>query len=159
MEATAVRNLSMADLSKQLTARSANARTRKTSPVPTVKDHAVPPSTRATATAATTTTTVAATSMEATAVRNLPRAERSTRLTAKRAFARIPRTKSTKTAKPNARLKITSAMATAMTRTTIVPVDTIKATVAVQTLKKLTARNVNAKTRSTKRKSNQIRCF
>merc|ERR1711915_770296 len=58
MEATAA-----VTLSKKLTARSANARIRTTSRIPTVKENAVRPSTRATATATTITTTVAALSM------------------------------------------------------------------------------------------------
>merc|ERR1712031_77464 len=85
MEATAA-----VPMSKKLTARSANARIRITSRIATVKEHAVTPSTRATATATTTTTTVAADTMEATAARRVPRVVRSERLTAKRAFARIP---------------------------------------------------------------------
>merc|ERR1712222_182155 len=69
-------------MSKKPTARSANARTRTTRKIKTVKENAVSRSTRATATATTRTTTVAANSMEATAVRNLSRAERSKQLTA-----------------------------------------------------------------------------
>merc|ERR1719331_3018396 len=126
MEATAA-----VTMSKKLTARSANARIRVTSRIRTVKENALWPSTRATATATTPTTTVAAISMEATAARRLSRVARSTWLTAKRAFARIPRGALSKAAQPNARFHSTSAMATATTRTTTVPADTIKATVAV----------------------------
>merc|ERR1711990_788878 len=79
-------------MSKKPTARSANAKIRNTSPIRTVKEHAVSSNTRATATATTPTTIVAAGTMEATAVRVLSRAERSRQLTAKRAFARIPST-------------------------------------------------------------------
>merc|ERR1712032_119954 len=91
-----------------------------------------------------------------TAVRNLSRAERSKQLTANSASARIPSTLS-KAAKPNARFQITLAMATATTRTTTVPADTIKATAAVKMSKKPTARSANARTRNTR--SNWIRSF
>merc|ERR1712183_911213 len=130
--------------------RSANAKTRNTSPIKTVKEHAVRRSTRATATATTTTTTVAAISMEATAVRVLSRAEKSKQVTANSASARIPSTLS-KAAKLNARLQITLAMGTATTRTTTVPADTIKATAAVKMSKKPTARSANARTRNSRR--------
>merc|ERR1719264_771414 len=116
-------------MSKKPTARRANARTRTTSQITTVKENAVSRSTRATATATTRTTTVAANSMEATAVRNLSRAERSKQLTANSASARIPSTLS-KAAKPNARVQSTLAMATATTITTTVPADSIKVTAA-----------------------------
>merc|ERR1711988_104088 len=109
MEATAA-----VKMSKKPTARRVNARTRITRKIRTAKDHAVSRNTRATATATTRTTTVGANSMEATAVRVLSRAERSTQLTANSASARIPSTKS-KAAMPNARLQSTLAMATATT--------------------------------------------
>merc|ERR1712222_316578 len=143
-------------MSKKPTARSANARTRTTRKIKTVKANAVSRSTRATATATTRTTTVAANSMEATAVRVLLRAERSKHLTANSASARIPSTLS-KAAKPNARFQITLAMATATTRTTTVPADSIKATAAVKMSKKPTARSANARPRNTR--SNWIRSF
>merc|ERR1712210_283023 len=145
MEATAA-----VTMSKKLTARSANARIRVTSRIRTVKENALWPSTRATATATTPTTTVAAISMEATAARRLSRVARSTWLTAKRAFARIPRGALSKAAQPNARFHSTSAMATATTRTTTVPADTIKATVAVLKSTNLTAKSANARTRNTR---------
>merc|ERR1712203_299229 len=153
MEATAA-----VTLSKKLTARSANARIRTTSRIPTVKEHAVRRSSRATATATTTTTTVAALSMAATVARSLSTVELSKQLTAKLAFARIPSTL-LKVAQPAARFHSTSAMATATTRTTTVPADTIKATVAVALSKKLTARSANVRTRNSRRRSNQIRSF
>merc|ERR1712151_909934 len=78
MEATAA-----VTMSKKLTAKCANARIRTTSRIPTVKENAVKPSTRATATATTITTTVAALSMEATVARSLSRVELSKQLTAK----------------------------------------------------------------------------
>merc|ERR1712185_382092 len=133
MEATAA-----VQMSKKPTARSANARTRITRKIRTAKEHAVSRNTRATATATTRTTTVGAHSMEATAVRVLSRAELSKQLTANSASVRIPSTLS-KAAMPNARFQSTLAMATATTRTTTVPANTMEATAAVQMSKKPTA--------------------
>merc|ERR1712032_1792297 len=130
MEATAA-----VPLSKKLTARSANARIRITSRIPTVKENAISPSTRATATATTPTTTVAANTMEATAVRVLSRAELSKQLTANSSSASIPSTKA-KAVNPNARSHSSSAMATATTRTTTVAANTMEATAAATLSKK-----------------------
>merc|ERR1712032_944422 len=88
--------------------------------------------------------------MEATAVRNLSRAERSKQLTANSASARIPSTKS-KAAMPHARVQSTLAMATATTITTTVPADSIKVTAAVKMSKKPTTRSANARTRTTRK--------
>merc|ERR1712193_425523 len=108
------------------------------------------------ATATTTTTTVAAITMEAIAVRNLSKVEKSTHLTVKSASARIPSTKS-RDVTIHARLDSTSAMATATTRTTTAAASTMEATVAVPTSKKLTARNASARIPSTrKRKKTRI---
>merc|ERR1719476_293696 len=134
-------------MSRQLTARSANARIRITNPTRIALENAVR-NTRVTATATTRTTTVAAITMEAIAVRNLSKVEKSTHLTAQSASARIPSTKS-RDATMYARLDSTSAMATATTRTTTATAGTMEATVAVPTSRKLTARSANARIRIT----------
>merc|ERR1719480_579916 len=134
-------------MSRKLTARSANARIRITNPTRIALENAVR-NTRVTATATTRTTTVAAITMEAIAVRNLSKVEKSTHLTAQSASARIPSTKS-RDATMYARLHSTSAMATATTGTTTATAGTMEATVVVPMSRKLTARSANARIRIT----------
>merc|ERR1711934_469734 len=130
MAATAVRVLSRAELSKQLTANSASAR------IPSTKAKAVNPNARshsssAMATATTWATTVAANTMEATAAVPL-----SKKLTARSANARIRITSRIPTVKENAISPSTRAMATATTRTTTVAANTMEATAAATLSKK-----------------------
>merc|ERR1711971_1338605 len=132
--------------SRKLTARSANARIRITNPTRIALEHAVSKITRVMATATTTTTTVAAVTMEATVA-----VPKSKKLTARNASARIPITrKKTRIAKINARLKITSAMATATTATTTATARTMEAIAVlnlsqVELSRKITARIASAR--------------
>merc|ERR1711885_22829 len=132
-------------MSRHLTAQSASAR------IPSTKSrdatmYARLDSTSAMATATTRTTTATAGTMEATVA-----VPTSRKLTARNASARIPITrKKTRIAKINARLKITSAMATATTSTTTATAGTMEAIAVlnlsqVELSRKVTARNASAR--------------
>merc|ERR1712113_151606 len=150
--AITIKVIAAVPMSRNLTARSANARIRITNPV-VATANADNRSTRVTGTATTTTTTVVANSMEVTAVRLLSLVEQSKRSTATIASARIPRRKAKHVTKHA--VKITSAMVTATTRTIIAAAITMRVIAAVPMSRNLTARNANAKTPNS-RKSNTV---
>merc|ERR1711937_1011234 len=121
-EATAVRVLSRAERSKQLTANSASAR------IPSTKSKAAMPNARfqitlAMATATTRTTTVPAGTIKATAAVKM-----SNKPTARSANARTRITRKIRTAKEHAVSSSTRATATATTRTTTVAANSMEAT-------------------------------
>merc|ERR1719506_794546 len=141
-------------------ARSANARTRISSPV-NVLANAVHRSTRAMVSATMRTTIAAASSMEATAVINQSRVGVSKRPTAKNASARILNTQTTTNmpVRTSAQRQSISAMVSAMMRTTIAAAGSIKATVViaqsrVEVSKQPTAKNASARIPNTQTTTN-----
>merc|ERR1712032_1468518 len=154
MEATAV------VMSSKPTARSANARTRISSPA-NVLANAVHRSTRAMVSATMRTTIAAASSMEATAVINQSRVGVSKQPTAKNASARILNTQTTTNmpVRTSAQRQSISAMVSAMMRTTIAAAGSIKATVViaqsrVEVSKQPTAKNASARIPNTQTTTN-----